>query len=56
MILSEQYKDMSAEDINVYKSKLDEMDKEELKQYNNSFDPDMMGFYGVEGIDDGDED
>jgi hypothetical protein len=37
---------------------VDEMTEEELKEFRTSFDPDMMGFDGEEGIDDeeGDED
>ena len=27
-----------------------EMTEEELKEFRTSFDPDMMGFYGAEGV------
>lgn len=30
---------------------VDEMTEEELKAFRTSFDPDMMGFHGTEGID-----
>lgn len=45
MIRSEQTKDMSVKDINLLNK-----ENEEIKE------PDMMGFWGKEGIDDGSED
>lgn len=34
---------------------VEDMTEEELKAFRMSFDPDMMGFDGTEGIDDGEE-
>ena len=42
MILSEQTKEMSREDLEIFKNM-------------ETHEPDMMGFYGKEGVDDGSE-
>ena len=34
---------------------IEEMTPEELKEFRNSFDPDMMGFDGKEGFDENDD-
>ena len=35
---------------------VEEMTEEELKTFRTSFDPDSMGFYGTEGIDEKEDD
>lgn len=37
------------------KKPIDEMTEEELKEFRTSFDADMMGFDGTEGIEEGDD-
>jgi hypothetical protein len=56
MVLSEQTKEMSVEDISALQDKVKEMNKTELKKYLKTIDPDMMGFNGKEGVDDGSDD
>lgn len=42
--------------LNMPKQDIGEMTEEELKEFRNQFDPDSMGFDGVEGVDeDGNE-
>ena len=56
MGLSKQTKEMSDEDIPALQDKVKEMNKTELKKYLETIDPDMMGFDGKEGVDDGSDD
>ena len=51
MIKSEHTKDMNANAIKALQKKVSAMNETELEAFRESFEPDMMGFYGEEAID-----
>ena len=48
---SETTKYMGNDDLDALQNKISQFSSEELKEYIRSFDPDQMGFFGQEGID-----
>lgn len=54
MIRSEHTKNFTDNEINTLQNKIMNMTPDELKNFRNSFDPDLMGFNGKEAIDDED--
>jgi hypothetical protein len=56
VLLSEQTKDMTQEELQELQAKVAGMTPEELKEYRNSQDPDSMGFWGEESGSDGSTD
>lgn len=50
---SEHTKDMSPEELAELQEKVGQMSEEELKAFRNSMNPDDMGFFGEESVDDG---
>lgn len=53
VLLSEQTKDMTAEELQELQARVAGMAPEELKEFRNSQDPDSMGFWGEESVCDG---
>lgn len=53
VLRSEHTKDMSPEELAKLQEKVGQMSKEELKAFRNSMNPDDMGFFGEESVDDG---
>lgn len=51
MIKSEATKNMSMDDALKMRDIVSKMNPLELKQFRNSYDPDIMGFYGEEAAD-----
>lgn len=49
---SEYTKDMSPEELAELQEKVGQMSEEELKAFRNSMNPDDMGFFGEESVDD----
>lgn len=49
-ISSEYTRDMTPEQKAELEEKVSSMTEEELKEFRNSFDPDSMGFYGEESV------
>lgn len=49
-ILSEYTKDMTPEQRAELQEKVSNMTEEELKEFRNSLDPDSMGFFGEESV------
>lgn len=49
---SEHTKDMSPEELAELQEKVGQMSEEELKAFRNSMNPDDMGFFGEESVDD----
>lgn len=45
-------KDMSPEELAELQEKVGQMSEEELKAFRNSMNPDDMGFFGEESVDD----
>lgn len=56
VLLSEQTKDMTPEELQELQAKVAGMTPEELKDFRNSQDPDAMGFWGEESGCDGSTD
>ena len=52
MLRSEHTKDMSPEELAELQKKVGQMSEEELKAFRNSKNPDDMGFFGEESVDD----
>lgn len=52
VLRSEQTKDMSPEELAELQEKVGQMSEEELKAFRNSMNPDDMGFFGEESVDD----
>lgn len=52
MLRSEHTKDMSPEELVELQEKVGQMSEEELKAFRNSMNPDDMGFFGEESVDD----
>lgn len=52
MLRSEHTKDMSPEEFAELQEKVGQMSEEELKAFRNSMNPDDMGFFGEESVDD----
>ena len=52
VLLSEHTKDMSPEELAELQEKVGQMSEEELKAFRNSMNPDDMGFFGEESVDD----
>ncbi len=50
-ILSEATKDMTGEQLAGLQEKVANMSPEELREFRNSHDPDEMGFWGEESVD-----
>ena len=50
MAKSEHTKNMSEEEIKELQEKVANVTEEELIAFRNSFDPDTMGFFGEEGV------
>lgn len=53
VLRSEHTKDMSPEELAELQEKVGQMSEEELKAFHNSMNPDDMGFFGEESVDDG---
>lgn len=53
VLYSEHTKDMSPEELAELQEKVGQMSEEELKAFRNSMNPDDMGFFGEESVDDG---
>lgn len=53
VLRSEHTKDMSPEELAELQEKVGQMSEEELKAFRNSMNPDDMGFFGEESVDDG---
>ena len=53
VLRSEYTKDMSPEELAELQEKVGQMSEEELKAFRNSMNPDDMGFFGEESVDDG---
>lgn len=53
VLRSEHTKDMSPEELAKLQEKVGQMSEEELKAFRNSMNPDDMGFFGEESVDDG---
>lgn len=53
VLRSEHTKDMSPEELAKLQEKVGQMSEEELKAFRNGMDPDDMGFFGEESVDDG---
>ena len=53
VLRSEHTKDMSPEEPAELQEKVGQMSEEELKAFRNSMNPDDMGFFGEESVDDG---
>lgn len=53
VLRSEHTKDMSPEELAALQEKVGQMSEEELKAFRNSMNPDDMGFFGEESVDDG---
>lgn len=53
VLRSEHTKDMSPEELAEFQEKVGQMSEEELKAFRNSMNPDDMGFFGEESVDDG---
>lgn len=53
VLRSEHTKDMSPEEFAELQEKVGQMSEEELKAFRNSMNPDDMGFFGEESVDDG---
>lgn len=51
MIRSEATKDMTDEELLDLQNRVSQMTTEEMKAFVRGFDPDVMGFFGQEGID-----
>lgn len=52
VLRSEHTKDMSLEKLAELQEKVGQMSEEELKAFRNSMNPDDMGFFGEESVDD----
>lgn len=52
VLLSEHTKEMKPEELAELQEKVGQMSDEELKEFRNSMDPDEMGFYGEESVED----
>jgi chromosome condensin MukBEF complex kleisin-like MukF subunit len=52
VLRSEHTKDMSLEELAELQEKVGQMSEEELKAFRNSMNPDDMGFFGEESVDD----
>lgn len=52
VLRSEHTKDMSPEELAELQKKVGQMSEEELKAFRNSMNPDDMGFFGEESVDD----
>lgn len=52
VLRSERTKDMSPEELAELQEKVGQMSEEELKAFRNSMNPDDMGFFGEESVDD----
>lgn len=52
VLCSEHTKDMSPEELAELQEKVGQMSEEELKAFRNSMNPDDMGFFGEESVDD----
>lgn len=52
VLRSEHTKDMSPEELTELQEKVGQMSEEELKTFRNSMNPDDMGFFGEESVDD----
>ena len=52
VLRSEHTKDMSPEELAEPQEKVGQMSEEELKAFRNSMNPDDMGFFGEESVDD----
>lgn len=52
VLRSEHTKDMSPEELAELQEKGGQMSEEELKAFRNSMNPDDMGFFGEESVDD----
>ena len=52
VLRSEHTKDMSPEELAELQEKVGQMSKGELKAFRNSMNPDDMGFFGEESVDD----
>lgn len=52
VLRSEHTKDMSPEELAGLQEKVGQMSEEELKAFRNSMNPDDMGFFGEESVDD----
>lgn len=53
VLRSEHTKDMSPEELAALQEKVGQMSDEELKTFRNSMNPDDMGFFGEESVNDG---
>lgn len=53
VLRSEHTKDMSPEELAELQEKVGQMSEEELKAFRNSMNPDDMGFFEEESVDDG---
>lgn len=53
VLRSEHTKDMNPEELAELQEKVGQMSEEELKAFRNSMNPDDMGFFGEESVDDG---
>lgn len=53
VLRSEHTKGMSPEELAKLQEKVGQMSEEELKAFRNSMNPDDMGFFGEESVDDG---
>ena len=52
VLRSEHTNDMSPEELAELQEKVGQMSEEELKAFRNSMNPDDMGFFGEESVDD----
>lgn len=52
VLRSEHTKDMRPEELAELQEKVGQMSEEELKAFRNSMNPDDMGFFGEESVDD----
>lgn len=52
MVLSEHTKHMDMNEVEKTNENITKMGESELVDYLNNVEPDMMGFYGKEGVDD----
>lgn len=52
VLRSEHTKDMSSEELAELQEKVGQMSEEELKAFRDSMNPDDMGFFGEESVDD----
>ena len=52
VLRSEHTQDMSPEELAELQEKVGQMSEEELKAFRNSMNPDDMGFFGEESVDD----